>query len=71
MDSVTKTAEQISASIAPSAGNGKVEDLTQVDLALETLQDIGSYEYTAAEERAVVRKIDLWLMPIMALTFGW
>lgn len=52
-----------------SVGTEKV-NVDNADLALEALHALGTFEYTPEEERAVVWKIDMRLMPIMALTFG-
>lgn len=56
---------------APSvAEDGPIKQTDDDDLALKALQDLGHFEYTPEEERAVVRKLDWRMMPVMALTFG-
>lgn len=55
---------------APSFAAEKTVLDKDADLAGITLQGLGVFEYTPAEERAVVWKLDLRLMPMMALTFG-
>lgn len=58
----------------PELGEGNINHLSatskEVDNALSTYQQLGTYEYTQEEEKAVLRKIDLWMMPTMALSFG-
>jgi hypothetical protein len=50
----------------PAALHGKVENM---DEAAQVMANAGKVEYTLAEDKAVLRKIDTWILPVLCLVY--
>lgn len=50
----------------PAALHGKVENM---DEAAQVMANAGKIEYTLAEDKAVLRKIDTWILPVLCLVY--
>ena len=68
-----KSAEVVRSASAPSLGHGDVMPISaekhrEADVALDFVERHEGFTYTKEQERAVVRKIDMWLMPLVSAT---
>lgn len=50
----------------PAALHGKVENM---DEAARVMAEAGKIEYTMEEDKAVLRKIDTWILPVLCLVY--
>ncbi|KAJ9119020.1 hypothetical protein QFC22_003509 [Naganishia vaughanmartiniae] len=46
-----------------------IGDLKQVDEAAKVMAEAGKVEYTLAEDKAVLRKIDTWILPVLCIAY--
>lgn len=51
---------------AAAALHGKVENM---DEAARVMAEAGKIEYTLAEDKAVLKKIDSWILPVLCLVY--
>jgi hypothetical protein len=72
MDKVTaKDSAVPTASTEPSLNSGEVVNIPgeKGDIALKFIHDYGHLTYTLEEEKAVLKKIDMRLMPLMFISY--
>jgi hypothetical protein len=67
-----KSSEVVRSTSTPSVNDGEMlhvaeEKHRDTDIALDFVERHEGFTYTSEQERAVVRKIDVWLMPLVRL----